>query len=163
VQWLAGDENALNVFREGRDPYKVMGSIIFEVPYEAVTKDIRRVGKQAILGLGYQMGASKFYSTCINSGCEVSVELAEKTVAAYRKHHGILRNFWYRMEQGALAAIEQKSVIRVNKISFDVKDDFLRMRLPSGRHLHYFKPEKDDEGKVSFLEVNGYTRPGVGC
>ena len=77
VQWLAEDERALDVFRRGQDVYKDMASSIFNVAYEAVTKDHRFVGKVAILGLGYQMGAAKFKDTCANFGREIEKDLAE--------------------------------------------------------------------------------------
>lgn len=61
--WLAGDEQALQVFRDGKDIYKDMACSIYDIPYEAVDGEHRRMGKQAILGLGYQMGAPKFWDT----------------------------------------------------------------------------------------------------
>lgn len=61
--WLADDEAALQVFRDGKDIYKDMAVTIYGVKYEDVTAEMRRMGKQAILGLGYQMGAPKFWDT----------------------------------------------------------------------------------------------------
>lgn len=62
--WAAGDEDALDIFRQGKDIYLDMASTIYG--YE-VTKEMskkRQLGKQAILGLGYGMGAHKFLITC---------------------------------------------------------------------------------------------------
>ena len=61
--WLANDEAALNVFRAGKDIYKDMATAIYGCLYEEVDSEQRRMGKQAILGLGYQMGAPKFWDT----------------------------------------------------------------------------------------------------
>lgn len=61
--WLADDEHALQVFRDGKDIYKDMAVTIYNVQYGDVTDEQRRMGKQAILGLGYQMGAPKFWDT----------------------------------------------------------------------------------------------------
>src|SRR5690606_1242493 len=65
VFWLADCMPALAVFRAGKDIYRDMASAIYKMAYEAILKDSehRRMGKQAILGLGYQMGAPKFWDT----------------------------------------------------------------------------------------------------
>lgn len=49
LAWLAGEETALNVYRDGIDPYKTAASAIYGVPYEGVTKKQRQVGKVAEL------------------------------------------------------------------------------------------------------------------
>jgi len=61
--WLANDQSALDVFFAGKDIYKDMSCAIYNVAYGKVTDEQRRMGKQAILGLGYQMGAPKFWDT----------------------------------------------------------------------------------------------------
>lgn len=61
--WLANDQAALQVFRDGKDIYKDMATAIYNIPYSEVESEHRRMGKQAILGLGYQMGAPKFWDT----------------------------------------------------------------------------------------------------
>jgi len=51
VCWLAGQEDALDEYRQGLDRYKTMASFIFRVPYEEVNKHPQRfIGKQTILG-----------------------------------------------------------------------------------------------------------------
>lgn len=63
--WAAGDEAALEIFRQGKDIYCDMASTIYG---RTIEKDKhpkeRHLGKQAILGLSYQMGANKFLQTC---------------------------------------------------------------------------------------------------
>lgn len=51
VNWLAGQEDALQEYRDGVDRYKSMASMIYRVPTENVNKHPQRfVGKQAVLG-----------------------------------------------------------------------------------------------------------------
>lgn len=46
LAWLAGEESALDVYREGRDPYKVAAQAIYHgVGYDEVSKEQRRIGK----------------------------------------------------------------------------------------------------------------------
>ena len=64
--WAANDEAGLRIFREGRDPYNEMATTIYGYPVNRKLpehKDQGQIGKVAILGLGYQMGASKFVAT----------------------------------------------------------------------------------------------------
>lgn len=141
VQWLAGDEAALNIFRKGLDPYKVMAQQIYNVEYSKVIKDQRAVGKQAILGLGYGMGWETFIATCAGYGIFIEEEFAKRVVKIYRGAHKILKKFWAEMEKAALAAIVAPGqIFWAKKIGFVVKGDFLFMILPSGRRLAYYKP-----------------------
>lgn len=49
LAWIAGEETALDVYRKGRDPYKVAASAIYHTKYEDVTKPQRQIGKVAEL------------------------------------------------------------------------------------------------------------------
>lgn len=50
LNWLAGNERALDVFRTGGDPYKAMAAPLFGVPEADVTKAQRALGKAITLG-----------------------------------------------------------------------------------------------------------------
>ena len=50
--WLAGDDEALKLFRTGQDIYCDMASHIYGRPISKADKDERALGKVAILGLG---------------------------------------------------------------------------------------------------------------
>lgn len=75
--WLAGQEDALEVFRGGGDIYcYTAGEFIF---FRDVTKDDkfeRFVGKQSVLGLGYQMGWPTWIKNNHNYGVEIPEEQA---------------------------------------------------------------------------------------
>ncbi len=61
--WMAGDTEALGIFKTGQCIYKDMAGEIFKLPDpQALAKDSdeRQAGKAGILGLGYQMGPPKF-------------------------------------------------------------------------------------------------------
>jgi DNA polymerase len=84
VLWLAGQEDAIQAYREGRDIYKIMAASIYNTTYEEVTKDQRTLGKLACLGLGYSMGANKFQATCKIFGVDITHSEAQKIVTTYR-------------------------------------------------------------------------------
>ena len=75
LAWLADEQAALDVYRSGRDPYKVAASAIYHVPYEAVTKPQRQIGKVAELALGYQGSVGAF--NAMAAGYGVTLDDAE--------------------------------------------------------------------------------------
>jgi len=60
VLWLAGDEEALKIFREGKDLYCWMASLLYGREITKKDKKERQFGKTAILALGYGMGFMTF-------------------------------------------------------------------------------------------------------
>jgi len=141
--WLAGEERGLQKFRDGTDLYKDMASDIYKVSNDAVTKLQRQVGKTAILGLGYQMGAEKFFDTCALNGIDLSKQLAEGVIITYRSKYDSVVRFWYAMEDNARKAFKNPGKgYKVGRLTwiYDQVQNILGLRLPSGRHLHYWWP-----------------------
>lgn len=147
VCWLAGQEDALEEYRQGVDRYKVMASMIYNVPVEEVNKHPQRfVGKQAILLCGFQGGAPKFRATCEKFGYkDMPLGLENTAVEAYRQKHGKIKSYWYDVEKAAQRAIASKGqVFKIRNVSFLHEDvnglPFLLLKLPSGRKLAYPRP-----------------------
>lgn len=150
VCWLAGQEDVLEDYRKGVDQYKGMAGQIYGVPAMQIVNPSheREVGKRTILGCGFGMGAKKFKETLLNQyGIEISQELAEKAVRAYRAKHGKVRDFWYACDRAARLAITQpgRSFTAGKHVSFRVltvaEIPYLLMRLPSGRNIAYPWPK----------------------
>jgi DNA polymerase len=163
--WLAGQEDALEEYRQGIDRYKVMASVIYRVPTEKVNKHPQRfVGKQATLGCGFGMGPPKFRVTCWKMGrYELPEGLEFIAVKAWRAKHKKVVSYWYDAERAAKNAILHKGkVFEVRQhIKFMVRDvegmEFLLMRLPSGRKLAYPKPRLCGDRIAFFGNVKGAT------
>lgn len=144
LAWLAGQEDLIELFRTGGKVYETMAATIFDVPVESVAKGSkeRHVGKEAVLGLGYQMGWSKFQARCASQAkVQLSDEKAREAVTAYRAKNDKIARLWSSMEQAALSATNLRPVrIAGGKIEFFRSGEWLVMRLPSKRTLKYFKP-----------------------
>lgn len=67
LAWLAGQDDLVEAFQEGRDVYKKMASAIYNVPEDKVTAAQRFVGKTTILG-------------CIAAGTKVLCETGWKPI-----------------------------------------------------------------------------------
>ena len=139
--WLAGSEKMLNQFRNGEDLYKDMASNIYRVEVKDVTAEQRQLGKAAILGAGYGMGAPKFYETCLSWGIKIHEDLAKTAINTYRQTYHHVRQLWYDQEKAAHTAVRTGNRVECGKTIWFMQDDFLKCQLPSGRCLHYYKPE----------------------
>lgn len=149
VNWLAGQEDALDEYRRGIDRYKVMASVIYGVPEHEVNKHPQRfVGKSAVLGCGFGMGAPKFRDTCKRQGgYDLPAGLEDRAVGAFRAKHNKVVKFWTALDNAAKSAVLHKGeAFKAGKyITFKCMDiegmTFLLMRLPSGRKLAYPRPK----------------------
>lgn len=166
LPWLAGDEKTLEVFRKNGDLYVEMAAEIFKKDPIEVTKEERQLGKIAILGLGYGMGKKKFFETCAAWGSPVSEELAARAVNAYREKFHLVVAMWRNIEHAAILAIKKNKVIKINRVTWFMRNGFLHCKLPSGRLLSYYKPRvvmKSNQWGGESLEIrywamNGLTR-----
>ena len=58
LAWLAGEEALLNLFREGKDPYRHMASRIFSKSVDSITSEERFIGKSAVPWMWVPNGGS---------------------------------------------------------------------------------------------------------
>lgn len=142
LAWLAGQEDAVQLFRDGADIYVEMASSIFSKSPDEVTKHERMIGKIAILGLGYGMGAAKFADTVESWGLERPTdEFAKEVVDAYRGRFRKIKNLWYKTDEAAKTAIECRGqLFRVGRTAWKADANWLRCRLPNGRKFYYPRP-----------------------
>lgn len=146
--WVAKHDAGLRIFATGEDPYRAMAAKIYRKSLEKVTDAEREVGKRAILGLGYNMGAPKFEQTCKQFGMPVTTELAELAVDVYRSEHALVPKLWRNLEMAAISATQNPGKkYFINRTIWYVKNNFLYCQLPSGRSLAYFKPSVRQEEK----------------
>lgn len=142
VMWLAGEKEGLQKFANGEDLYVDMARVIYSKT--DISKSERQLGKTAILGCGYGMGAVKFHATCNSWGIPISEDLAQKAVNAYRETYSSVKNFWYAQESAAVEAVQRSGqVIDCGPVRWYIEDNFLFCQLPSGRRLAYNQPRVD--------------------
>jgi DNA polymerase len=168
--WLAGDEEHLNLFRRNEDLYCDMASRIYARPINKKDHpEERQLGKVAILGLGYQMGAAKFVEAArIMGGIDISEAMAKQVVDAYREKYYMVADLWYAQEAAAIEAVTERRLVYCGPVSwiYDEDERFLYCELPSARRLAYPFPEMHrrrtawgkDKWSLTFMGVNPYNR-----
>lgn len=138
LMWLSNQKEALGLLAEGVSLYVYLAEQIYN---RKVTKpsDEYDMGKRAILGLGYGMGAAKFQETCAKYNAIVSIEFAQRVVDTYRELYSEVKRTWYAVGDAAMWAMEYpgESFCCQNRIRYKRVKYGLLCRLPSGRIMTY--------------------------
>jgi len=139
--WLAEDLEGLEIYRTHGKVYESMAADIYAKLIENITKDERQLGKQAILGCGYNMGWKTFITTCEGYGIIIEPEMAKRVVTAYRAKFHRVNAFWTETENAAIEAVLKPGKVIKNGLVFWKKQgDYLFCKLPSGRKIAYYDP-----------------------
>lgn len=151
--WLAWDTNALESYHSGRDIYIDLARVIYGT--NDISKERRAIGKLGILGCGYRAGWMALQRGAKAQGTTIPDAVAKAVVDSYRKTYKKVVQLWYDLENAALESSYTRDPIKVGRVSFSNDTKFLRIHLPSGRALHYFKPQTVNENgqlKMSYLQ-----------
>ena len=149
IGWVARCERLLNVFRDGRDAYKDFATELYQVAYEEVTKQMRKMAKPATLGAGYRLGGGDIkdgkktglWGYAENMGVDMSRKESHKNVAIFRKVYKEIPQCWYDLEEAIMAVIRKGGSRRVGPVVFYMSKPYLVCELPSGRCIYYRKPQ----------------------
>lgn len=77
----------------------------------------------------------------------------------WRRAHPAIKAFWGNLQEEVRKAInDSKGVYGVGKCVIRRTDNWLRIRLPSGRNLCYPAPRVSESDQISYLGVNQYSR-----
>jgi DNA polymerase len=154
VAWCAGQEDLLDVFRRGGDPYCEFASTLFGRTITKKDEKERGVGKIGILGCGYQMSGAKLGIGCVADGIDLGAVgvTAEQIVETYRdcypkiagyavsefKGHKIRRGgLWQRVQETATRAAAFGVEGIAGRCRWFKRDEALICQLPSLREIVY--------------------------
>jgi DNA polymerase len=142
--WVSGCLLGLSAYKEKRDIYAEFASKL-PLGHIAEPKKRRQIGKLAILGLGYGMGADKFTGVLLDNKID-DRSLAEVSVARYRSTYPEIPSAWRELERAFKACMSHASgravyQSRFCKVEFTRGARSVRAMLPSGREMLYLEPE----------------------
>ena len=114
LNWLAGQEDVLDAFKEGRDLYSEGASRFYGRQISKNDKVERHLGKTLELGCGYGMGAAKFQITCRAGALGgppilLNEYQSKKAIASYRDSHYKVVGLWKHAEK-ILEALKDSSI-----------------------------------------------------
>ncbi len=170
LAWLAGEDWKVKAFYDfdrgiGHDLYVVAYAKGFNVDPEVVVDNkkngdgsMRQYGKTMELACGYQGGVGAFRTMGGPAVAAMTDEEIQPLVSAWRKSHPNVVKLWYGVEAAAKQAIRKPDDLsHYDRLQFDMKDDWLRIKLPSGRYLSY-RNAKIEDGRITFEGVNQFTK-----
>ena len=165
LAWLANEKWRMDVFANGGDIYCASATAMFKVPVEkhGVNKELRAKGKVAELACGYGGGVGALKAMGADKMGLDNADIQD-IIIKWHKSNPKICNFWRIMESCAKYAVRNKKIKHCRKgISFEYRDQYLFVHLPSGRTISYFKPKlvKDSNGK-EVLTYEGPTQSNNG-
>lgn len=167
IAWMSGEQWRLDVFKTHGKIYEASASAMFGVPLDSIAKgrenyDLRAKGKVAELALGYGGGAGALIAMGALTQGLTEEELPD-IVKRWRASSRRIYDFWYAVERAAQEAVEYGVITSLpSGVTFSRDENFLFIRLPSGRTLFYSRPvlqPNDRNGKTLwYYGVNQKTR-----
>lgn len=139
--WLVKEENILQDFRDGIDPYISQASAMYDIPMEEVTGIQRNYGKLAVLACGFQGSHKALTKFAEGYGLVIERKTAVQVVKKFRNSRPRLVAAWSAFGEAAILAINDAGtpyqVHGCQKAVFQMQGRHLTMELPSGRKLWY--------------------------
>jgi DNA polymerase len=138
LAWLADEEDLLEQFRRGDDIYSNLGTRIYGRPINKHDDPFERfVGKIAVLGLGYGMGAQKFQTTletgAMGPAMKLSTEEAYEVVNTYRTTYSQIPILWEKLQVKLASTINSTFWETWRCLHFEEN----KIQLPNQLALHY--------------------------
>jgi len=138
LAWLADEQALLQQFRDGDDVYSILATDIYSKPIDKTANPLERfVGKVAMLGLGYGMGAAKFQTTleagAMGPPMKFSTNEAYSVVNTYRTTYSGIPLLWNKLETKLASTINPIYKENWQCLSFGSQ----KIKLPNGLSLHY--------------------------
>lgn len=164
LAWIAGEEWALEAFRQGKDIYCEAASMMYRVPVEkhGQNSHLRQKGKVAVLACGYQGGVGAMKR--MDKGGSIPEDELQSVVDQWREANPKVVKLWRTCELAAKTAIQEHRTVRLaHGIAFSYINRNLFIQLPSGRKLCYWdtRLKQDDyTGRLSitYMGVNQETK-----
>lgn len=144
VFWLADEKDALKIMADDtKDIYCEMAGDIYKTKVTKENDTERFVGKQAILGLGYQMADERFKNRCADFDVIIEKEFSKNVVKIYRTKYKRVKALWKEMNDAAMDAVRnrgRKFYCADKKLYYQTEGKYLYCYLPSGRRIAYVEP-----------------------
>lgn len=163
---MAGQHDRVEQMHAGLDVYSETASLIFKRPINRKDPSMQKegqIGKNTFLGSGYGLGPVGFRA---RFAPKESIDLAMLAINTYRKDVApLVPKFWYGLWQASVDAVwcNQAKAYSYEGIEFRKENEFLTMRLPSGRKIWYhrprtatsYTPQGDEKPSWTFMSYQG--------
>ena len=143
ISWLANEKWRMDVFQGDGKIYEATGSKMFNVPISAITKgsELRQKSKISELALGYEgsLGALKRMG-----GEQMGLSDVEmmSLVRKWREANPAIVALWKELDEASKESVRYHRPVKCTcrNLVFSADDDYMTIKLPSGRKLFYKQP-----------------------
>jgi DNA polymerase len=153
--WASGrGEAKLDVFRSGRDPYKVNAAATFGVEYDDVTDEQRQIGKVQELACGFAGGVGAFAAMGRIYGVTLTESESQRMVDGWRRANSWAVPYWQALENAYRTALTRPGeTIGVGRVIYKHDGQHLWYMLPSGRVLCYPFARFEENGDITYAKA----------
>ena len=138
---LSNCKTMIDLYAQGHDLYSEFMSWLLNKTIGEVTKDERARGKVVILGSGFGMGWKRFMEYAASYGIVLTEKESKEAVWGFRDKYPEIVSYWKDLEQAVLTAVGFHNCVHVRGVVIDGRNEkMLRVKLPSGRYIHYLNP-----------------------
>jgi DNA polymerase len=138
---LAGCQTMIDAYASGADLYCDFMTWLLKRLVTKADSDERARGKIVILGCGFGMGIDKFITYAASFGVTLTEKEAQEAVYGFREKYPEIPAYWKALDRAVKQAVKANICVYVRGIVIDGRNPkMLKIRLPSGRCLHYLNP-----------------------
>lgn len=146
---LAGCQAMIDAYAQGHDLYKEFMAWMLHKEIDQIDSDERAKGKVVVLGSGFGMGVDKFVDYALTFGVVMPQSsedpdevTAEKCIYGFREKYSEIPAYWKALENAVKTAVREHRCVYVKGVVVDGRNPrCMRIKLPSGRFIHYFNPK----------------------
>ena len=138
--YLAGEGWVMEEFRGAGKIYEQTASKMFHIPIEEITKGSPYRARGKVASLACQYGGAE--GALISMGALNFVEEDELKglVQSWRTANPHIVNYWYEIDGAVKAAVKERKMTTVGRVTVYYQSGMLKIALPSGRVLSYVRP-----------------------
>lgn len=153
--WDSGQQDKLDLFREGLDVYRYGAAAVYNKPVGDVTDGERFIGKTCDLALGYQAGAPRFARTlrigAFGPALDITDSLAKDIHTAWRQTNSRIVGNWKITNNNLRSAFFGLQTIEQGAVTYEgLKGNHHGgigyIHGPGGASIRYDGVKNDDEG-----------------
>lgn len=178
IGWVSGCTWINDIFARGQDAYQMFATELFNLSYNEITKVQRNYSKPPFLGCGFRLAGKGLMGYAEGMGVEMTGKEAKHAVGVFRKKTPEISDYqtgmWAWLDQTCKSVVQTGGMANGYTVNIYRDEQFLFIRLPSGRKLHYYQPlveprvititdpETDEERKwetmaVTYMGQDTYT------
>lgn len=138
--YLAGEGWVMEEFRGAGKIYEQTASKMFHIPIEEITKGSPYRASGKVASLACQYGGAEGALVSMGALNFVEEEELKGLVQSWRTANPHIVNYWYEIDGAVKAAVKERKMTTVGRVTVYYQSGMLKIALPSGRMLSYVRP-----------------------